>query len=487
METREFFEDLKTRLDIKTYEDWYKLSAQQVIQNGGAGLLASYYANSISTAVSSVYPEYRWKMWKFEKAPAGFWDDKRNQREFMDDLASALELNSREDWYRVTVKQVHENGGGGLLEVCYNNSLSRALAEIYPEYKWTFLRSRMPKGYWDEFLHHKKFFDDLAVKLDLKDLDGWYDITNEIILKNGGSSVLNESNSHSHIKALMNVYPEHEWQIWRFRSVPKGHWTSIQNLRSALSELYKRQHFSDWEDWYRIKKSDITEMFGSGLLESFDDSPIKLLTATFPEYPWKPWKFLHLLLTDGFWDKDSNVLDFLDSLREQLQIETLDDWFSVSVEEVQLLGGATLLAKHNGLYGLLSRYYPNHNWTKPTNNFHKDPSKLHSYLHRVVMNLFPPNQDVFVNYSHPMLRYDDEKRSPVEFDIYLPQLRLALELHGKQHFDKEHKLGDPLTASKDERKRQICTANNITLIEVPYWFFSSRDRYRKDQVVQLDS
>jgi hypothetical protein len=59
----------------------------------------------------------------------------------------------------------------------------------------------------------------------------------------------------------------------------------------------------------------------------------------------------------------------------------------------------------------------------------------------------------------------------VELDIYLPQIKLAFEYQGEQHFYDIHFLGSKWSQQqRDNEKKQLCIENGITLIEVPYWW-----------------
>src|SRR5690348_2737640 len=69
------------------------------------------------------------------KTSYSYWQDKTNQRIFFDQLANKLGIKSQEDWYRVTKKQVEDNGGQELLSY-YQYSPIRALESLYPEYEW---------------------------------------------------------------------------------------------------------------------------------------------------------------------------------------------------------------------------------------------------------------------------------------------------------------------------------------------------------------
>lgn len=55
---------------MKTMEDWYQVTQQQVIDRGGYSLLKSFN-NSFVQAITSIYSDYNWMIWKFKRVPAG--------------------------------------------------------------------------------------------------------------------------------------------------------------------------------------------------------------------------------------------------------------------------------------------------------------------------------------------------------------------------------------------------------------------------------
>lgn len=52
----------------------------------------------------TVFSDYEWLPWKFNTVPKGFWDDKENVKKYMNWLGNQLNVNTMEDWYRVTMK-----------------------------------------------------------------------------------------------------------------------------------------------------------------------------------------------------------------------------------------------------------------------------------------------------------------------------------------------------------------------------------------------
>lgn len=57
------------------------------------------------------------------------------------------------------------------------------------------------------------------------------------------------------------------------------------------------------------------------------------------------------------------------------------------------------------------------------------------------------------------------------FDAFIPEVRLAFEYHGEQHFRDTMIYGlSAMYGSRDTEKRMACAEANITLVEVPYWW-----------------
>lgn len=79
-------------LNIQTFEDWYSVTKEEFLRAKGqqAQGILNYHKNnhiryvlsfhSIYRALMKLYPEYPWKIWKFERVTSGFWDDESNVR-----------------------------------------------------------------------------------------------------------------------------------------------------------------------------------------------------------------------------------------------------------------------------------------------------------------------------------------------------------------------------------------------------------------------
>src|SRR3979490_2008551 len=70
----------------------------------------------------------------------------------------------------------------------------------------------------------KTFFDDLGVQLGYKSMEDWYNVKAKDIQNNGGGGLLTNYYRNSPSEALQSVYPEHNWMLWKFKTVPMGYW-----------------------------------------------------------------------------------------------------------------------------------------------------------------------------------------------------------------------------------------------------------------------
>src|SRR3989442_1099115 len=112
--------------------------------------------------------------------------NKKAQKIFCDWLGTRLGYKDMDDWYNVTQGDIFKHGGRGLLSN-FNGSPSKALQSVYPEHGWIIWRFNcVPNSYWENQENRKSFFDGLSRELGFKDMDGWCNVTLDVIYKNGG-------------------------------------------------------------------------------------------------------------------------------------------------------------------------------------------------------------------------------------------------------------------------------------------------------------
>lgn len=276
-------------------EDWYNITHKNIKNNKGAGLLISYYKDSpilfVLSVVKIIYPHYEWLEWKFNKTRNHFWDDKENQKIYINWLFEELGYEKTEDWYNIDVDVMRNNYGGGLLGN-YSSSHINILKSLYPEYDWLEWKFKYTSNnYWKSVDNQKKYMDWLINTLGYTNKEQWYTITSIIIDNNEGGSLLNEYNG-SPIQLLNALYPEYEWLDWKFKHTSNNYWKNKLNRKKYAEWLGKILGYTEPKDWYNISYYIIINNHGGGLLaEYYNDSPIKFLVDIFPEYNWDKNKF----------------------------------------------------------------------------------------------------------------------------------------------------------------------------------------------------
>jgi hypothetical protein len=216
---RLFLEELSLKLGIQVgnYAAWYKITNNDVSDKGGAVLL-EYHKGSVSQMVATLYPEHHWELSKFSRRPKKFWHSLENQKAYVIELGKKFNItpDNLQGWYRLSNKDIISNGGGSILEF-HSFSKYKLLRTVFPDHDWDLnMFSSKPANFWKSSETQKAFIEEFAKKKDFHDLDSWYEVSAREIKAQGGSSLLTYHNGSLN-SILKSVYPDHVWDISRFR------------------------------------------------------------------------------------------------------------------------------------------------------------------------------------------------------------------------------------------------------------------------------
>lgn len=95
---------------------------------------------------------------------------------------------------------------------------------------------------WLDVSNHKKYFDQLAQKLSIKKMEDWYDIDSMAIRSreyNVGGLLRHYYNS-SLSDALLTIYHDHPWDVFRFHNKNKNYWTEMRNQRQFFDWMAQK-------------------------------------------------------------------------------------------------------------------------------------------------------------------------------------------------------------------------------------------------------
>ena len=281
--------------------------------------------------------------------PPNFWNDKGNIINFLSILKEKLNLQSFDDWNGITYKQIQLNGGNTLLK---KYSLHEIKKIGFPEgnFNKTKLSSYKPNGYWNIEENKLEFLHKLKEKLNLNTFDDWNSVTIKQIRSNGGNTLLKKYSLHD-IKSI--GFPEGNFQKSNISIKPSGFWNKKENVLEFLDDLKNKYNLNTVADWNEISSSQIRSNGGGRLLQKY--SLYELKNMGFPN-----GKFEKPILSfkpNGFWNKKENILKFLYDLKNKYNLNTADDWNSISRKLILSNGGSSLLSKYS-LYKIKCLGFP---------------------------------------------------------------------------------------------------------------------------------
>ena len=186
-----------------------------------------------------------------------------------------------DDWYKVSVNEVINKGGSAILAQ-YGKSIGQILCSLYPEHPWDIWKlDRVPTKYWENIENQRRFMDQLANQLNVKQLNDWYKVKPIDIASRGGASFL-QYHSNSLGLVVSTVFPEHRWHLWKFGTVPKGYWENKENVLAYFDWLVEQhgiQHvLNEWVKLPRRSKSNLRQIaktdniFASIAFDKIDNS-----------------------------------------------------------------------------------------------------------------------------------------------------------------------------------------------------------------------
>ncbi len=76
----------------------------------------------------------------------------------------------------------------------------------------------------------REYLDWLTGELGITNIDEWYNVAREEVIKRGGGGLIKFYGGFLS-NALVSVYPERNWQGWKFPQLPKNFWENRDNQK----------------------------------------------------------------------------------------------------------------------------------------------------------------------------------------------------------------------------------------------------------------
>ena len=473
----QYLGDVAKEIGLEHPREWTKVSYSQLQQHHGTSLLHKY--SSVRGIVESHYPQHPWKAWfadaatqesprSLQKKPRNYWKEVKNQREFFDDLGRQLGITNLDQWNRVQASTIKEQGGASIL--LQYSSFYEALTSIYPEHSWDPLaRDVLPRNeFWKNPDNHRLLMDSIVKNMGLDsplDLQG---VQKKDILAHGGRSLFQFYPTL--YQALCAIYPEYEWDMFAFKPFPKNFWKERTIQRAFLDRFAEKHGIQKGEDWKRVSSRQIHESGGASILKQYS-TIYDMLSTLYPEHSWDVFE-ARSTVPRHFWDNPQNVAQFLERVKEKYHIHSPSDWERMANFQIHDMGGAGLMQRYRTLRQILEFAYPEEDWSAFNLNG-RDKRAAQRFLYLQLQTVFS-GFEVIEDYVHEDLSRISGQG--VEFDVFLPQLSIAVEYHGEHHYREIPSFGSiDLYQRRDQEKTALCQQSNIDLVVVPYTWDNQMD------------
>ena len=524
-----FIDSLHTKLQLKCFDDWVLVKRSTIVKEGGKSLL-TFYSNNLHSLFLNIYPYYPWELHEFQK-PKSF--SLRFQQTMMEKLFKEFNFTTLEDWKGMTRKRFCAAGGQRVFNL-YSHSFPRLLTSIYPNYAWHFapklkLTDRTVQSSLIEVLFEHMGLDTLQQwgQVKVRELVAAAQVHFQLPF-NPIQSILFKHYGKNKQTMLSSLYPNYPWaspsmvEQWRMMEqlMELNHFTTLDQLRSltapcfdqlgytSLLQLYRSPSqllaslypFFPWvdpmydqlqqmqkifqklklkevEEWTKVTCYQMIRAGGRQLLQHYHYDFGLLLRSLYPHIDWlslPPLRFLanplyklhnrlsinstnikqRKKLIGGY---DYSLVQLL-QLQQRYMVRCQQDWYRLG------------LRMELPLYRALVLLHPEQSWNKQQFLL-KGKKSVQRLLYASVYSLFPTHP-LLENYHHPHLHSSSHLPHPLEYDLFLPSLQLAVEYQGEYHYD-DINIGyssSILYQTRDQLKLQLSQLLHIQLITVPFWW-----------------
>ena len=460
----QFLANLKKKYNLNTPEDWNTITNKHIGSSGGGSLLSKY---SIYELKCMACPEGK-SIFNNPKHVSGFWENEENILQFLNKIQEKYSLKTPEDWNSITATQIRSNGGGSIL---LKNSIFKLKCMACPEGKSIFNNPKQVSGYWENEENILQFLNKIKEKYNLNTPEDWNSINHKIIRLNGGK-VLSSKYSMFEIKCM--ACPEGK-SIFNNPKQVSGYWESKENVLQFLSKIKEKYNFETPEDWNSITKSHIQSNGGHRLLSKYSMFEIKCMAC-----PEGKSSFKNSPQPSEYWENLENIHNFLSKIKEKHNLNTPEDWQRISKHQITSEGGWGLF--NSKIYSEIKIKFETSNGEELvsfskliSSSAHKRSSQRWLFLQ--IQKLFP-QEEIVEDYFHSEISRTSGFN--VQFDIFMIERNIAIEYHGKQHYE-DIPLGFANLDTykyRDIEKEKLCSKHGIQLIVIPYWWDNKLDSLR---------
>jgi uncharacterized protein YunC (DUF1805 family) len=217
-----------------------------------------------------------------------------------------------------------------------------------------YVLKRLPRGYLN---YQREKLEQVGKELGVKRLDNWYSVSRDKVCKK--APFLNKNYQGNLLTTLKTFYPHHPWNSSQFSLLPKGYWNNLEHQREKLEQVGKELGVKQLDDWYSVSREEVCKK-APFLNNNYQGNLLTALKTLYPHHPWNSSQFS--LLPKGYWNNLEHQREKLEQVGKELGVKQLDDWYSVSREEVCKKAPFLNNNYQGNLLTALKTLYPHHPW-----------------------------------------------------------------------------------------------------------------------------
>eukprot|EP00026_Physarum_polycephalum_P010399 Phypoly_transcript_10562.p1 GENE.Phypoly_transcript_10562~~Phypoly_transcript_10562.p1 ORF type:complete len:418 (+),score=65.52 Phypoly_transcript_10562:189-1256(+) len=220
---RHFFENYaqSNGFDFNIAENWYLQPQERIMEQKGAETVLEYHRNSLASALMDLFPSIGLDKSKFLPSHV-FWRLPSNRRNFFVNFAKDNRFNpgNPDNWYAQSRQKIMETKGAQMVLYYHNNSISKALMDLFPNIGLTKSNFQVRQKFWSKPENRRSFFENYAKShnFDISVARNWYLEPAQNILSAKGAYRILYYHGNSISKALVELFPEMEFERKKFIS-----------------------------------------------------------------------------------------------------------------------------------------------------------------------------------------------------------------------------------------------------------------------------
>lgn len=359
-ERRAFMDSIAVQHNVKEPKDWREVRAEDLVEAGGSRLLARY-GNSMWQLLKGEYPEWAGGVqpWTCRKhLPKGFWKNKENRAAFLREVMEAHGIEKPEDWSRVSVKDMRERGGSGLLST-YGSSISRLVNATFPTAELPARKSNTDPTASGVRKRARNDTGDgtprrrqrprpcIPVTPMATSHTTIPTVHEEQPLEEGGTDSEGTAEETSNVLDEPDTLPTVKG--W-------GFWKDPANQRRFMDMVKNTFAIREAKEWGSVGVADLERLGGGGLVKRMG-SVAEIVQKVYSEEQFSALD-LGKRLPVGWWDVRENRREFMERLAKENGVRNAGDWKRVTREYIVAAGGSRLLSKFSTVQKVLLDVFP---------------------------------------------------------------------------------------------------------------------------------